>query len=162
MKKVLKKAAILLAILFLAIQTVRPEKKNAPVAPEKSIHAQMDVPPNVSKILDRACRDCHTNQTRWPWYADVAPVSWWVIDHSTHGREHLNFSAWDEYDRVQAQQLLIDICKLTSAGEMPLKSYLLMHRDAQLSKDDVRALCEWSETQQAKLAKKPQAGISNR
>lgn len=154
MKSVLKKAAVVLALIFLAIQVVRPDKQDALVAPQKSIHAQMQVPPQVATILDRACRDCHTNQTEWPWYAEVAPVSWWVIDHSTHGREHLNFSAWDEYDRVQAQQLLLDICKLTSSGEMPLKSYLVMHRDAQLSKDDVRALCEWSEAERAKLAAK--------
>ena len=154
MKAVSKKAAVVLAVLLLAIQVVRPEKGNAPVAREKSIHAQMEVPPQVAKIFDRSCRDCHTNQPRWPWYADVAPVSWWVIDHSKHGRSHMNFSTWDKYDNEQAQELLNYICMQVSMGEMPLKSYLLVHRDARLSKEDVRTLCQWSETQQAKLAKK--------
>jgi len=64
------------------------------------------VDPQVAGILDRACADCHSNKTRWPWYSHVAPVSWFVIDHVNHGRSHLNFSEWGRYDAFEQRDLL--------------------------------------------------------
>ena len=154
MKKFFKRMAIVLAVIFLAIQVVRPVRTNPPVPRGRSIHSLMQVPPNVAEIFDRSCRDCHSSDTRWPWYSNVAPVSWFLIDDVNHGREHMDLSDWADYDNVQQQAMLEDICKQTSKGAMPIGSYLLMHREAKLSAAEVRTLCEWSEAERGKLAKK--------
>src|SRR5687767_12229671 len=90
-----------LAVLVLAIQFVRPARTNPATDPAATLHAQTAVPPDVAAILERSCRDCHSNGTRWPWYSNVAPVSWWVIDHVNHGRSHFNFSEWAKYNHEE-------------------------------------------------------------
>ena len=110
----------------------------------------MLVPPEVENILRRACDDCHSDKTRWPWYSNVAPISWFVIDHVDSGRRHVNFSEWlrrdtknpGEYTRERFQA----ICRQVQTHTMPLTSYLLMHPGAKLSQDDVEAICEWTKT----------------
>jgi hypothetical protein len=145
-----KLSTIALAGLALAIgiQLVRPERTNPRTDPGRTLHARTTVPPDVASLLDRACRDCHSNDTRWPWYSNVAPVSWWVIDHVNHGRSHFNYSDWAQYDRTDARRLLENTCALARKAEMPLPSYLRMHGAARLSSDDVAALCAWAERAQ--------------
>ena len=104
----------------------------------------MRVPPDAAVILDRSCRDCHSNETRWPWYSHVAPASWLVIDHVNHGRSHLNISEWGNYDRPRQVELLKNSCELARKGAMPMPSYLVMHRAARLSPADVGTLCDWA------------------
>jgi hypothetical protein len=104
----------------------------------------MTVPADVAAILDRSCRDCHSNNTRWPWYSHVAPASWLLIDHVNHGRSHLNVSEWGRYDRPRRAELLKNSCELARKGAMPMPSYLLMHRAARLSPADVETLCAWA------------------
>lgn len=141
-----------LAVAFLGIQVVRPDRTPPPVAPDRAIYAQAELPAEVSGILNRACRDCHSVETEWPWYVQVAPVSWWMADHVRHGREHVNLSDWAGYDRDQQRNKLTQMCDQVTLEEMPLKSYLLMHGDAKLSKGDVRTLCEWTKAEKQKLA----------
>jgi hypothetical protein len=105
-------------------------------------------------ILRRSCSDCHSNDSRWPWYSYVAPVSWWLTDHVSHARQHMNFSEWGTYDQKKRADLLDEICMQTEMKEMPLPSYLLIHRDARLSESDVRTLCQWSEAAQEEAAAK--------
>lgn len=154
MAKILKRTALVLVILFLAIQVIRPAKTNPQVPPERAIHAQMEVPAEVRAILERSCRDCHSAETRWPWYSHVAPVSWLVIDDVNDARNKMNLSDWAQYDTKKADEILGDICEQVSMNEMPLPSYRWMHRDAHLSAQEVRTLCEWTEREQEKLAKK--------
>ena len=81
-----------------AIQFVRPARTNpSPIRRARSPRSYR-ITPAAAAVLERSCRDCHSNDTRWPWYSNVAPVSWWVIDHVDHGRSHLNFSDWSRYD----------------------------------------------------------------
>jgi hypothetical protein len=141
-----KLSTIAIAGLVIAsgIQVIRPARTNPPTDPARTLHARTAVPPDVAAILDRACRDCHSNETRWPWYSHVAPVSWWVIDHVNHGRSHFNYSDWAKHDRADARRLLENTCELARNGEMPLPSYLRMHRTARLTPGDVEALCSWT------------------
>ena len=125
------------AVIAVAIQFVRPARTNPASDPSAALAARVQVPADVAAILDRSCRDCHSNDTRWPWYTNVAPVSWWVIDHVNHGRSHFNFSEWAKYNSEEQQKLLKQACELSRKGEMPLPSYLLMH-DAAMSAKDVR------------------------
>jgi hypothetical protein len=129
--------------LAVAIQLVRPARTNPATDPSATLHAQLAVPPDVASILERSCRDCHSNDTRWPWYTNVAPVSWWVIDHVDHGRSHFNFSQWAKYDAEEQRTLLTRSCELSQSGAMPLPSYLRMH-DAAMSASDVAALCAFT------------------
>ncbi len=134
---------ILFLVVFIAAQAYRPDRSNPASAPAASLlpHA----PPDVAKILDRACRDCHSNETRWPWYTNVSPASWLVANHVHHGREHFNYSQWTSIDEDDQEKLLGGMCSLTERGRMPLPSYLLLHRHAKLSPADVKTLCAWTE-----------------
>jgi len=133
------------AMLFvvLAIQLVRPARTNPPTDPSAVLSARVEVPAGVKALLDRSCRDCHSNDTRWPWYSNVAPVSWWVIDHVNHGRSHFNFSEWAKYNSEEQRELLKQSCELARKGAMPLPSYLRMHAAA-LTAEDIQALCKWA------------------
>lgn len=152
MKKFLKGVVIVLAVAFLAIQVVRPDRTNPPVDSSRTMHSQLQPPPEVASILERSCADCHSNQTRWPWYSNVAPASWLLVDHVNHARSHMNLSEWTKYERKDADELLEEVCEETTKGAMPLPSYLLIHRSSKLSPQDVRTLCEWSEATRQRLA----------
>ena len=141
--KALKVALTSVALIAVTIQFIRPARTNPSTDPKSTLAAHMTVPPNVAAILDRSCRDCHSNDTRWPWYTNVAPVSWWVIDHVNHGRSHFNFSEWAKYNSDEQRKLLKESCALAQEGKMPLPSYLLMH-DASLDAQELQVLCDWS------------------
>lgn len=137
--------------LIVGIQFIRPARTNPPVNPSHTLEAVVPVPKHVESILQRACNDCHSDLTRWPWYSNVAPVSWFVIDHVDSGRRQVNFSAWlprdiskspAEYTRERFEA----ICKQVQSHDMPLTSYLLMHRTASLSQDDIETICQWTRT----------------
>jgi hypothetical protein len=152
MLKIVKAVAVLLFILFTGAQFVGPERANPPAAAGQSLEEHARVPPEVAGVLKRSCMDCHSNRTDWPWYSNVAPASWFVIDHVNHGRRHLNFTRWGEYDRRRAEDLLNEICKTAKGGSMPLDSYTLVHRSARLTPTDVQTLCEWTGGEQRRLA----------
>ena len=144
MHKRLKLLLIVLAIAFLGMQFVRPARTNPMSDPATALGASVPVPAAAAAILDRSCRDCHSNETRWPWYSHVAPASWFVIDHVNHGRSHFNYSVWNTYDRQRQAELLKGSCELAREGAMPMPSYLLMHGSARLSPAEVGILCDWA------------------
>lgn len=129
--------------LAVLIQLARPARTNPVTDPSRTMAAHLQVTPAASAVMDRACRDCHSNDTRWPWYSNVAPISWFVIDHVNSGRRHFNYSDWLQNDPDRTPRLLKDICDLTHKGDMPMSSYLWMHSDARVSDRDVNELCGW-------------------
>ena len=141
MRRGSRRAVVTLAVLIIGIQFVRPARTNPTVEPARALPAMYPLPAHAASVLDRACRDCHSNETRWPWYSHVAPVSWFVIDHVNHGRSHFNYSDWAKYTPENRAQLLKNSCERAREEEMPLGSYLWMHRSARLSSADVEALC---------------------
>jgi hypothetical protein len=143
MPSALRWAVGLFAVAIVGSQAVRPERTNPPSQPAASLMTK--APADVARIFDRSCRDCHSNNTRWPWYTNVAPMSWLVIGHVTHGRDHFNYTEWPSYTSDDQDKLLGSVCSLTKKGRMPLPSYLIIHRDAKLSPADVATLCAWSE-----------------
>jgi hypothetical protein len=138
-----RRALYVVLVLFLAIQVVRPARTNPASTPAQSLlpHA----PPEVRAILERSCRDCHSNDTRWPLYSEVAPMSWFVASHVHEGRDRFNYSEWTSYDSDDQDKFLGGVCSLTKRARMPLPSYLLIHRSARLSPEEVITLCAWSE-----------------
>src|SRR5215203_1629095 len=127
--------------VLVAIQFVRPARTNPPTQPSHTLAATMTVPAPARAVLERSCRDCHSNDTRWPWYSNVAPMSWMLIDHVSSGRRHFNYSEWAGYAPDKSRKVLHDICAETKQGSMPVGSYTLVHRDARLTDADVATLC---------------------
>jgi hypothetical protein len=154
LRKFLKLTTLAVAAIFVSLQFVRPPLANPPIDQTRTIESHARLTPEVAGIFARACRDCHSNQTEWPWYARVAPVSWYVEDHVRHGRRELNFSEWSAYDREQADWLLGAMCMTAERGRMPLPSYTRLHHSAALSPADVRLLCAWSLAERGRLAKR--------
>jgi heme-binding protein len=145
--KLVKRAGVVIGVIFLACQFVRPARTNPSSDPARSLFKMKPVPSHVAATLQRACRDCHSNDTEWPWYSNVAPISWFLIDHVNHGRSHFNYSEWSRYDAAESRRVLNEACRLTHEGEMPLWSYLLMHWNARLSKADSEAICTWTSSE---------------
>ncbi len=133
-----KKVLIGTVVLFVAIELIPVERTNPPVEQE------IDAPEPVLAILRRSCYDCHSHQTRWPWYSRVAPVSWLVAHDVEEGREHLNFSTWNRYSERERKKRIGQAWEEIEEGEMPLWTYLLLHGEARLSDDDKRVLEAWA------------------
>ncbi len=153
LKKLLKWIAIVLAVIFLGIQFVRPALTNPAVDESQTINAQTQITPEVALILDRSCRDCHSNKTVWPWYTKVAPVSWWLADHVNEGRQNLNMSEWGKLPKDRQDRKLRQMCDQVQDGQMPLSSYLPMHPIAKLSDQDKKTLCEWTDKEREQMSR---------
>ena len=125
MKRSLRSAALLLLLGFAAAQLIQPNRVNPPVDPERSLLSDHRVDPRVASILRRACVDCHSHETAWPWYSKISPISWFVADHVVKGRAKLNFSEWSA---AAAPDQLVEIGDAIAKKHMPLPSYLWIHR----------------------------------
>jgi Haem-binding domain len=152
MVRVLKIIIIVLVVLFLGIQVVRPARTNPPVNESQTIFARTQMTPQVAEILTRSCNDCHSNKTVWPWYTNVAPISWWLSNHVNSGRHILNYSEWGRLERDRQDRKLRQICDEVEDGAMPLSSYLPMHPKARLSEEDKKILCDWTAAERERLA----------
>jgi len=142
MGKVLKFALLAIIAVLILIQFVPVTRTNPPVT------AEVNAPADVMAVLKRACYDCHSNETRWRWYAYVAPVSWLIAGDVKEGREHLNFSAWASLSPSYQRILAEDMWEQISRGEMPLWAYRVMHSGARLTDADKAAIHRWVTSQQ--------------
>ena len=156
MIRVLKIITIIVVVLFLGIQVVRPARTNPTVDESQTIFARTQMTPPVAAILNRSCNDCHSNKTVWPWYTNVAPISWWLSNHVNAGRHMLNYSEWELLDRDRQSRKLRQICDEVEDGAMPLSSYLPMHPKAKLSEEDKKTLCNWTDAERERLANSPE------
>lgn len=103
------------------------------------------LPDEVSKLLKTTCYDCHSNETKYPWYSYVAPVSWLISHDVNEGKEHLNFSEWESLDKMKKAKNLDGIVDEVSDGGMPMLIYPVMHPEAKLKKADRQAIVDWAE-----------------
>jgi len=147
MRKWLKRIAVVLAVMFVVAQFVRPDMTNPPVDPQLEYRA----PAHIQPILDRSCNDCHSNRTRWPWYSQISPVSWWLKDHIDEGRHELSFSEFGSYAPKKAAHKMEEVCEMVEKGAMPLREYLWGHPSARLSDADKQALCEWATGEERRI-----------
>jgi hypothetical protein len=138
MRRVIAVSGLVLLLALVAIQLVPVDTRNPPVTG--------DVPtsPAVKAVLRRACYDCHSHETRWPWYGRVAPVSWLLARDVREGRAELNFSTWDQYSAQQQVKKLKESWEEVAEGEMPPWFYLPAHREARLSAEDRALLRQWA------------------
>jgi hypothetical protein len=136
----LKQAVLVLIVVFAAAQLVRPGRANPPTDVSRTIQAHVGTASGLVPVLDRACRDCHSNATVWPWYTRVAPVSWLMAYGVAAGRKAVNFSEWAAYPPGRQRQLLVESCRDVSTGKMP-GLYTLLHPEMRLSAQDIETIC---------------------
>jgi len=141
----MRKRNILLGLLvvMLLIQFIRIDKVN-PASPAGQDFVTVEKPPAaVASILKNACYDCHSHQTTYPWYTNLAPVSWMIRSHIKGGRQHVNFSTWGAYDAKKRDHKLAEIAEEVGENRMPMKSYTWLHSEAKLSAADREILINW-------------------
>ena len=140
------KVLIGILIVFVLIQFIRPKKNLSGQTSSNDITLVHPVPGEVKTILAKACYDCHSNNTRYPWYAEIQPVAWWLNDHIEEGKHELNYSEFASYSLRKQYRRLEQTADLVKEGEMPLESYTLIHADAKLSENEKQALYAWVST----------------
>jgi hypothetical protein len=140
--KLWKKIALGLAAVFVVLQCIRPEK-NIGNSSAHNIVQHFTVPPGVQTILQRSCYNCHSNNTVYPWYAEIQPAGWLLAKHIRDGKRGLNFDEYTTYRLMRQYRRFQDIIDQVEGDEMPLPSYLLIHRDAKLSSSQKNELIQW-------------------
>ncbi len=139
-----KKILLVLGGLLLVIQFFRPDTSVPTVDPALDIRKTLQPPADVTSILETACYDCHSYETRYPWYNQIAPVSWWLANHVREGREHLNFNTFASLPAEDRAHALEEIVETIEKGEMPLNSYTWTHADARFSAGQRATLVAWA------------------
>ncbi len=138
-----KKILIVLAAALLILQFIRPPKNQSAGISENDISRTYDMPEEIRAVLVEKCYDCHSNNTRYPWYAQVQPVGWFLYDHIREGKEHLNFSEFKTYAEKKATHKLEEISEAVTDGWMPLDSYLWLHPHAKITPAETEMINNW-------------------
>jgi hypothetical protein len=144
-------------LTFAGIQWIPgPERTNPPVRQDQRVEARIEVPEHISSILNRACRDCHSNETRWPWYSRLAPARWAVAADVQKARRAVNFSEWaGNNGRTPGVAIatLAAACANVQGRRMPMPRYTALHREARLTEGDIQAFCAWTQTETRRIAR---------
>ncbi len=133
-------SAVVFAVVFAAAQLVRPARTNPATDPSRTIQAHVGTTSGLAAVLERSCRDCHSNGTVWPWYTRVAPVSWVMASGVAKGRNAVNFSEWGSYSPQVQRMLLSASCQDVSSGKMP-GPYTFVRPETRLSPRDIETIC---------------------
>ncbi|MCB0786285.1 MAG: heme-binding domain-containing protein [Flavobacteriales bacterium] len=140
MMRIAKRILLVFAILFAAAQLFRPEREVPAHEPSTDLLHMTQPPAEVEALVRAACYDCHSYETKYPWYAAITPVNWFLQDHIDHARRHLNFSCWDRDGRSEDAA---ECGEVVRSHEMPLESYLPLHPEAQLTDAQLEQLATW-------------------
>ena len=138
--------SVLVVAVVLAIQFIPVERNVSTVPPGQSFEKTEKVPANVAAILKVSCYDCHSNNSRYPWYSELQPGSWFMARHITKGKEELNFDEFNNYSKRRKKAKIKSIISQIEKDEMPLKSYRMMHGNARLSADEKKELLDFFNT----------------
>jgi hypothetical protein len=156
MNKLMKFVLLPLLVAFGILQFFRGDYPEVRLENRADIHTSaLPVSAEVSGILRAACYDCHSMETKWPWYSKVAPISWSIIDHIREGREDLNFSEWQNLPKRTQIKLLKEIAEEVEKGDMPHPQYVWMHPEARLSDKQRRLIINWANTRVRKTLVRP-------
>lgn len=144
MKKIIKNILLTLLVLLVLIQFYPRAKKNNDLTTVNDIATVHTIPADVKTVLITSCYDCHSNNTVYPWYSNIQPVSWWLNDHIEEGKKELNFSEFATYSIARQYKKLQEVISQVKEDEMPLQSYTIIHRNAKLSPEQKLAVSNWS------------------
>jgi hypothetical protein len=142
----LKKILLGAVVVLIAIQFFHPEKNIAKGVQANNVAAVFTTPEEVQTILAKSCNDCHSNNTIYPWYNNIQPVAWWLGHHIDEGKRELNFDEFASYSPRRQYHKLEEAEKMISNGEMPMKSYIWMHKEAALSESQKQTFIDWSKS----------------
>ena len=142
--KLLKKILLALLIVFIVAQFFGPEKNVGDYTSIETFIAETKPSPEVKKILQESCFDCHSDVTRYPWYNNITPVNYWLADHVKHGKGHFDVSKWNEYDTKKKDHKLDELIEMVEDKEMPLNSYTWTHTEAKLTDAQIKAVIYWA------------------
>ncbi len=145
MRKRWKIGGLILIAGLIVIQFFQPEKNQGSKSMETDLIAVVSIPDSLAVILRKACYDCHSNHTAYPWYNKISPLSWYIHKHVKEGKADLNLSLFGTLDKAAKIGALSDIYDVVEAGTMPLQGFLIIHKDAKLSEDEIEAICNWAD-----------------
>lgn len=140
-----RRVGLALLVLLIAVQFFPVDRRNPSADPSKSINVTERLPLTVQTVFRGSCVNCHSYQTRWPWYSYLAPASWIIARDVREGRKKMNFSEWGSYSAEKREQKLEEICEQVTNGDMPDPKYLFFHRRARPTQQQREAVCEWTE-----------------
>jgi len=146
-----KKILIAVLAVLIIIQFVKPEKNSSTLDSPNDIFAHYQASDHIKQMIHTSCYDCHSNNTTYPWYAEIQPVAWWLADHVKEGKSELNFSEFATYTAKKGDHKLDEFIKMLKEGEMPLQSYTLIHGDAKLTAAQIAELTNWAEQLRAQI-----------
>jgi hypothetical protein len=151
----IRKFFTVLVIIFLAIQFIRPDRNNGAMNGPHDINHYMDVPDTVKKILISSCYDCHSNYTVYPWYVNVNPVGLWLKNHIDDGKRAINFSDLSGFNKKKLDHRMKDISEQVDNREMPLSTYLFIHRYAKLDSGQIEIIKNWAVNARKEIGYQP-------
>src|SRR4030095_3460590 len=149
-----KKILLIVLAILVIVQFIRPSRNESSTMSANDITKHFTVPDDVNQILKKACNDCHSNNTIYPWYTNVQPVGWWMADHVKDGKKELNFSEFGLYTPKRQHHKLEEVVEQVKEGEMPLDSYTWLHKEAVLTTQEKTLLVNWAEILRKELAAK--------
>lgn len=142
--KAYRKIGILMLILLVVMQFIQPKKNITDNGlGENDISKAMVISDDLHRTFVNKCYDCHSNNTRYPWYFSIQPVGWWLAAHVHDGKEHLNFSEFRNYPPEKAEHKLEELAEVVEDRSMPLKAYTMFHEQSEITDEDARAINEW-------------------
>jgi hypothetical protein len=147
-----KKIAIGLLFALVIIQFFKPVRNISSEKSPNDITNKYTVPASVQEILKTSCNDCHSNNTIYPWYANIQPVAWWLADHVNEGKRELNFSEFGTYTPKKAHHKLEEVNEMVKESEMPLQSYTIIHQNAKLSETQKLEIATWADVLMKEIA----------
>jgi len=142
----IKKIFLLLFVSLIIIQFVHPKRNKTDAAQPNYIGNIHSLPEEVKSILAKACIDCHSNNTRYPWYSNLQPINWWMTGHINDGKKQLNFDEFSDKSLRFQYHKMDELIKQVKEDEMPLNSYLWIHKDAKLTPAEKSTLINWAQT----------------
>ncbi|MBM3915660.1 MAG: heme-binding domain-containing protein [Sphingomonadales bacterium] len=131
---------------LVVIQFIHPKKNQLPVNPDLQLASRFSIPDSVNAILQKACMDCHSNTSRYPWYASIQPVAWWLDEHIRDGKKHLNFDEYTHRSLRYQYHKMEETIEMVKEEEMPLPSYTWTHTEARLSTAERVAITQWAQS----------------
>jgi hypothetical protein len=141
---IIKKILLALLLVFIALQFMRPARNISTTVQNADMITQFKTPANVAGVLKTSCYDCHSNNTRYPWYANIQPVGWLLANHVKDGKEELNFNEFTSYSKRRQLSKMKSIHNSIKDGSMPLPAYTILHNDAKLSEESKASILQWT------------------
>ncbi|HEY6506141.1 MAG TPA: heme-binding domain-containing protein [Chitinophagaceae bacterium] len=140
----IKKILFFLLLALIVIQFIHPKPNKSPGDQPNYLGKAYVIPADVESILKKACNDCHSNNTKYPWYSNIQPVDWWMDKHVKEGKKHLNLDDYTNRNLRYQYHKMEETIEMVKEGEMPLDSYTWMHKDAKLTEEEKNKLIDWA------------------